>query len=193
MTAFAIEIGEGFHGVGADAAHVNTVLGLREGPVGTAFATALAQPTPGHVPFLAVWAPNVPVQPPTLFVNKATIASDAHGTLTWGAAQAGVAAGVTEHVADRFDQTELSRLALIVAVWVNPAAGDAAEVYANNLAATRDALVRGRAAITDDAYGRDAVLTAIAQWRAGGAPYNPYFSPRGVIRVRRRRTARRSQ
>ena len=179
MTAFAIEIGEGFHGVGADAAHVNTVLGLREGPVGTAFATALAQPTPGHVPFLAVWAPNVPVQPPTLFVNKATIASDAHGTLTWGAAQAGVAAGVTEHVADRFDQTELSRLALIVAVWVNPAASDAAEVYANNLAATRDALVRGRAAITDDADGRDAVLTAIAQWRAGSAPDNPYFSPRG--------------
>ena len=50
MTAFAIEIGEGFHGDGANAAHINTVLGLREGPVGTAFATALAQPTPGHVP-----------------------------------------------------------------------------------------------------------------------------------------------
>ena len=93
--------------------------------------------------------------------------------------RAAVAAGVTEHVADRFDQTELSRLALIVAVWVNPAASDAAEVYANNLAATRDSLVRGRAAVTDDADGRDAVLTAIAQWRAGGAPYNPYFTPRG--------------
>ena len=177
MTAFAIEIGEGFHGDGADAAHINTVLGLRDGPVGTAFATALAQPTPGHVPFLAVWAPNVPVEPPTLFVNKATIKDDRHGTLTWGAAQAGVAAGVTGHVADRFTRAELARLALIVAVWVNPDAGDAAAVYANNLAATRDALARGRAALATDATS---ATTAIAELVAGRLPSNPYFSPRGA-------------
>ena len=65
------QVGEGFAGEGADAAHVNTVLGLREGPVGTAWATALATPSAGHTPFLAVVRPNVPVQPPTLFVNKA--------------------------------------------------------------------------------------------------------------------------
>ena len=182
MTAFAIEIGEGFHGDGADAAHINTVLGLRDGPVGTAFATALAQPTPGHVPFLAVWAPNVPVEPPTLFVNKATIEGDRHGTLTWGAAQAGVAAGVTAHVADRFTRVELARLALIVAVWVNPAASDDDLVYRNNRAATLDALARGRAALADDSTIRtdDTVsISAIAELAAGRAPRNPYFTPRG--------------
>jgi 5,6,7,8-tetrahydromethanopterin hydro-lyase len=180
MTEFAIEIGEGFHGDGADAAHINTVLGLRDGPVGTAFATALAQPTPGHVPFLAVWAPNVPVEPPTLFVNKATIASDRHGTLTWGAAQAGVAAGVTAHVADRFTRVELSRLVLIVAVWVNPAASDDDLAYHNNRAATFDALARGSAAITDTTNRGDVVdsLSAIAELAAGRAPKNPYFTPR---------------
>lgn len=171
-----IEIGEGFHGDGADAAHINTVLGLRYGPVGTAFATALAQPTPGHVPFLAVWAPNVPVEPPTLFVNKATIANDKHGTLTWGAAQAGVAAGITEHVADRFERNELARLALIVAVWVNPAANDVNLVYQNNRAATRNALDRGHAAVS----GRvgSVSTTAIAELAAGRAPTNPYFTSR---------------
>ena len=35
-----MKIGEGFVGEGANAAHINVVLGLRDGPVGTAWATA---------------------------------------------------------------------------------------------------------------------------------------------------------
>lgn len=171
---FPTEIGEGFFGTGVNAAHINTVLGLREGPVGTAFATALAQPSPGHVPFLAVWAPNVPLEPPTLFVNKATIAGDEHGTLTWGAAQAGVAAGVTEHVAERFSANETARLVLIVAVWVNPQANDANEVFGNNRSASIDALVRGRNAVV----GATDVNSAVAAFRAGRLPTNPYFTPK---------------
>ena len=171
-TTFSTEIGEGFAGDGANAAHINTVLGLREGPVGTAFATALAQPRPGHVPFLAVWAPNVPVEPPTLFVNKATIENDVHGSLTWGAAQAGVAAGVTAHVAERFTQREVARLVLIVAVWVNPLATDPDAVFRNNHAATAAALARGSA--SDGSTPND---SAVAAFRNGKLPSNPYFSP----------------
>jgi 5,6,7,8-tetrahydromethanopterin hydro-lyase len=81
-------IGEGFSGDGANAAHVNIVMGPRNGPVGTAWATALATPSTGHVPFVAVAAPGVPLRPFTLFVNKAAIENDQHGQLTWGAAQA---------------------------------------------------------------------------------------------------------
>lgn len=168
-----IEIGEGFAGDGPNAAHINSILGTRNGPVGTAFATALAQPAPGHVPFLAVWAPNVPVEPPTLFVNKATISSELHGTLTWGPAQAGVAAGVTEYVADRFDAALLAQLVLIVAVWVNPNADLADAVFANNRAATITALNRGCSAL---AGGTDAT-SAVAAFREGRQPTNPYFTP----------------
>ena len=171
VSDFPIEIGEGFAGVGPNAAHINTVLGSRNGPVGTAFATALAQPTPGHVPFLAVWAPNVPVEPPTLFVNKATIASDTHGTLTWGPAQAGVAAGITEHAAEHFSARARSRLCLIVAVWVNPGADNADAVFENNRAATLSALNQGRLAMTNNTD----VDSAVAAFRAGGKPSNPYF------------------
>lgn len=169
----AIEIGEGFAGDGAHAAHINSVLGGRDGPIGTAFATALAQPTPGHVPFLAVWAPNVPVQPPTLFVNKATITDDRHGTLTWGAAQAGVAAGVTQHVAERFSSDELAQLVLIVAVWVNPVATDENAVFVNNRAATLAALAQGMATPPQASVH----VSAIAAFRNGAMPRNPYFSP----------------
>ncbi len=73
-----MQLGEAFIGEGANAAHVNTVLGPRDGPVGTAWATALATPSAGHAPFVVVLQPGVPVKPFTLFVNKARIESDGH-------------------------------------------------------------------------------------------------------------------
>ena len=93
-----MQIGEGFAGDGANAAHINTVLGSKDGPVGVAWTTALATPRAGHTPFVVVVRPNVPVKPLTLFVNKATVdaANDRHGTLTWGAAQAGVGGGLPD-------------------------------------------------------------------------------------------------
>ena len=62
MTAPLVQIGEGFAGDGVDAAHVNTVLGPRDGPIGGAWANALASPRAGHAPFVVVAEPNLPVQ-----------------------------------------------------------------------------------------------------------------------------------
>ena len=56
-------IGESFIGEGAEAAHVNTIFGERSGPVGAAWATALATPSAGHTPFVAVVVPGLPVAP----------------------------------------------------------------------------------------------------------------------------------
>ena len=160
-------IGESYIGEGAEAAHVNTVLGERTGPVGVAWATALATPSPGHAPFVAVVIPGLPVKPMTLFVNKAAIAGDGHGTLTWGAAQAGVAGGVADAVSEGIlsaDDAEASLL--IAAVWVNPAARDADLVYANNRTATREALRAG-------AEGTPHVAEVLV---ARNRPFNPFYS-----------------
>jgi 5,6,7,8-tetrahydromethanopterin hydro-lyase len=109
--------------------------------VGTAWATALATPRTGHASFVVVARPNMPVKPPTLFVNKAEIREEAHGFLYWGAAQAAVAQGVLEAVADgTIPQGEVDDLALIAAVWVDWAAADEEEVFANNVEATGSAL-----------------------------------------------------
>ena len=163
-----MQIGEAFVGEGPEAAHVNTVLGHRVGPTGTAWASALATPTVGHVPFVAVVRPGVPVQPMTLFVNKATIESDEHGRITWGAAQAGVAAGIADAVADGFvPATEIAEFCLIAAVWVDPAARDAEAVYRNNRHAARDAIVAGVRQTPD--------LRTVLDARA--EPWNPYFRP----------------
>jgi 5,6,7,8-tetrahydromethanopterin hydro-lyase len=136
-----VQLGESFVGEGPNAAHVNTVLGAREGPVGTAWATALATPSAGHAPFVVVLHPGLPVKPFTLFVNKARIESDVHARMTWGAAQAGVASGVGEAVAQEivFDVDAV----LIAAVWVNPAADDEEAVFTNNAQATLAAIAMG--------------------------------------------------
>ena len=141
------QYGEAFTGHGVNAAHINTVLGLREGSVGTAWATALATPSVGHTRFVVVKEPNQPVSPMTLFVNKATIESERHGEITWVAAQRGVAEGVNRAAVEGvISQSRLSELALIVAVWVNPLADDDAQVEANNADATYRALSMGKMA-----------------------------------------------
>ena len=168
MQEHSVQIGESFVGEGAEAAHINTVLGDRQGPVGTAWATALATPRQGHIPFVAVLRPSLPVKPLTLFVNKAPVLDDAHANLTWGAAQAGVAGGVADAVAEGIiSEQEAEDLVLIAAVWVNPNAKNAGLIYRNNRAATRNALqagVQGTPKVADVLAARD-------------APYNPFFTP----------------
>jgi 5,6,7,8-tetrahydromethanopterin hydro-lyase len=161
-------VGDNFAGDGAEAAHINVVLGDRAGPVGTAWATALATPSAGHAAFVAVLRPGLPVKPLTLFVNKAAIAGAEHSTLTWGAAQAGVAGGVADAVAAGLITAEAAeRFVLIAAVWVNPAARDAELVYANNRAAARAAVDAATRSLPD--------LAAVLAARA--APSNPFFTP----------------
>jgi 5,6,7,8-tetrahydromethanopterin hydro-lyase len=165
-----MQLGESFVGTGAEAAHVNTVLGPREGPVGQAWATALATPTAGHAPFVVVLQPGLPVVPFTLFVNKARIEGDDHGRLTWGAAQAGVATGVADAVAaGTIDEDAAGDLALIVAVWVDPDARAEDLVFANNREATAGALALGRAGLP----------TAADVLEQRDEAWNPFFRPPG--------------
>lgn len=163
-----VQIGESFIGSGPNAAHINTVLGDRSGPAGTAWATALATPSAGHVPFMAVLRPGLPVKPVTLFVTKAAPDSEEHGLMIWGPAQAGVAGGVADAVAAGVVDPELvDGGALVVAVWVNPAADDRDEVYRNNREATLTALANGARSLPSTAdviAARDAVT-------------NPFYTP----------------
>jgi 5,6,7,8-tetrahydromethanopterin hydro-lyase len=166
----ATQIGEGFAGSGPNAAHVNTILGAKGGPVETAWATALATPRAGHVPFVAVLRPNLPVKPLTLFVNKAEVRGDDHARLTWGAGQAGVASGVADAVAEgHVPPSDVDDLLLVAAAWVAWDANDDALVYEHNRRATRDALEAGKAGYPP----LDDVLAARA------APSNPYFAGPG--------------
>jgi len=163
-----IFIGEGFEGGGGDAAHINLILGPKE-MRGNAFATAAANPGPGHIPFQAVLRPNLPAKPATLFVGKAVIRDDSHETMTWGPAQAGVAAGITQALLDEVLPQDAEDGWLVIAlVWVDWKAKDAQAVYANNLKAAYAACQR---ALTPGWPDRKALAMGVA------SVSNPFFTP----------------
>lgn len=161
-----IQIGEGFVGSGANAAHTNTILGARSGPAGVAWATALATPRAGHVPFMVIAQTGIAVTPPTLFVNKAAIESDQHGLFTWGAAQAGVAAALGDALRTGvIDVAMTDELLIIAAIWLNPSANDEEEVFRNQRQGMLDALTNGKA-------GRP---SAVEVMKATESVANPFF------------------
>jgi formaldehyde-activating enzyme len=143
-------IGEGWSGIAPDGSHVNVVLARRGSPTAAAAISMLAQPSPGHTPVLVCVGETPqqyePVWPPTLMMNKATATDDRHQTITWGAAQLGVAQGVLDAVADGLIEAS-GDLLVLVAVWVDPGASDETAVRVANREAVRKAIgvcVEGR-------------------------------------------------
>jgi formaldehyde-activating enzyme len=143
-------IGEGWGGEAPNGSHVNVVLARRGSPTAAAAVSMLAHPAPGHTPVLVcvgeAQAEYEPVWPPTLMMNKATATDEHHQTITWGAAQLGIAQGVLDAVADRLLEAT-GDLYVLVAVWVDPAADDETAVRRANRTAVRKALgvcVEGR-------------------------------------------------
>jgi formaldehyde-activating enzyme len=144
-------VAEGWGGpAGANGSHVNVVLARRGTPTAAALLGTLTTPTPGHTPILVVVGEDQPsyepVWPPTIMINKATALQDRHQTITWGAAQLGIARGVLDAVADGLLEPS-GDLLVFVAVWVDPAASDETTVRAANREAVRKAIevaVRGR-------------------------------------------------
>ena len=135
------QIGAGSFGNGAEAVRVCTVLGYREGPVGTAWTLALATPSTGHSPFIVVAKPNLPVVPFTLLVPAVAIVGTRHGELTRGAAQAGVAAAVLDL---RMDDPD-GLVCLIASASIGVLADDEEAVFTNTREATKSALQLGAA------------------------------------------------
>jgi 5,6,7,8-tetrahydromethanopterin hydro-lyase len=130
-------IGEGFAGEAPNAAHINLLLGPKDGPMGTAFAVGAASPGQGHIPFQVVLKPGLPAEPPTLFIGKANLRNPTHEIMTWGPAQMGVAAGITMAVLDGvLPPGAREDWVAIACAWVHWDANDADAVFANNRDAT---------------------------------------------------------
>src|SRR5687767_15503403 len=66
-------IGEALVGDGNEIAHIDLLIGSKDGPVGNAFANALARQSEGHSNLLALLTPNLAVKPSTVLVTKVTI------------------------------------------------------------------------------------------------------------------------
>jgi len=135
---------------GANGSHVNIVLARRGTPTAAAILGTLTTPRPGHTPIMVVVGEDQPsyepVWPPTIMINKATATEDLHVSLTWGAAQLGIAQGVLDAVADGLLAPTDDAL-VFVCVYVDPDATDATAIRKANREAVRKAIgvcVNGR-------------------------------------------------
>jgi 5,6,7,8-tetrahydromethanopterin hydro-lyase len=134
-------IGEALTGEGNEIAHIDLLIGDKNGPVGTAFANALARQSEGHTNLLAVLTPNLAVKPATVLVTKVTIKGMRQAVQMFGPAQAAVAKAVADSVAEGVipkDQAE--NLVIVCGVFIHPGAEDNKKIYEYNHKATKDAI-----------------------------------------------------
>ncbi len=135
-------IGEALTGDGNEIAHIDLLIGSKDGPVGNAFANALARQSEGHTNLLAVLTPNLAVKPATVMVTKVTIKGMKQAVQMFGPAQAAVAKAVADCVAEGVipaDQCE--DLVIVCGVFIHPAAEDDKKIYEYNHEATKMAIV----------------------------------------------------
>ncbi len=99
-------IGEALSGDGNEIAHIDLMIGSKDGPVGIAFANALARQSNGHSNLLAVLTPNLAVKPATVLITKVTIKGARQAVQMFGPAQAAVAKAVADSVEAGVSQGE---------------------------------------------------------------------------------------
>jgi 5,6,7,8-tetrahydromethanopterin hydro-lyase len=136
-------IGEALTGDGNEVAHIDLLIGPKNGPVGTAFANALANQSNGHTNLLAVLAPNLVCKPATVLITKVTIKGLKQAAQMFGPAQAAVAKAVTDCVAEGvIPKGEADNLCIVCGVFIHPQASDDTKIYDYNYAATKLSIQR---------------------------------------------------
>ncbi len=136
-------IGEALLGEGNEVAHIDLLMGDKNGPVGKAFATGLTSLSAGHTPLLAVIRPNLPPKPHTLLVPKVTIKNMEDTGKIFGPAQAAVAKAVADSVEeDIIPRDKVDDWVIVCSVFIHPKATDYRRIYQYNYGATKLALQR---------------------------------------------------
>lgn len=134
-------IGEALVGDGNEVAHIDLLIGSKEGPVGVAFANALARQSEGHTNLLAVLEPNLAVKPSTVMITKVTIKGMRQAVQMFGPAQAAVAKAVADSVADGvIPAAQADDLVIVCGVFIHPEAADDKKIYDYNYQATKDSI-----------------------------------------------------
>ena len=131
-------IGEALVGDGNEIAHIDLLIGDKNGPVGQAFATALANQSKGHSNLLAVLTPNLLCKPATVLITKVTIGGATQAVQMFGPAQAAVAKAVADSVADGvIPKADVENLVIVCGVFIHWQAKDDTKIYQFNYEATK--------------------------------------------------------
>ena len=136
-------IGEALIGEGSDLAHIDLIIGSKDGPVGISFANALSTPSMGHGGLLACIRPNLLSKPISLVIPKVTVAKMEDANKIFGPAQAAVAKAIADSVEENLiPMNKIDDWLLIVSVFIHPEASDYRKIYQYNYGATKLAIQR---------------------------------------------------
>src|SRR5688572_20068424 len=136
-------IGQALSGDGNEIAHIDLLIGSKDGPVGTAFANALANQSHGHTNLLAVIAPNLLCKPATVLITKVTIKGLGQAVQMFGPAQSAVGRAVADSVAEGvIPKNQADELVIVCGVFIHPEAKDDNKLYEYNYKATKEAIAR---------------------------------------------------
>uniref|UniRef100_A0A7C2JZ48 5,6,7,8-tetrahydromethanopterin hydro-lyase n=1 Tax=Schlesneria paludicola TaxID=360056 RepID=A0A7C2JZ48_9PLAN len=136
-------VGEALVGDGNEVAHIDLLIGDKSGPVGVAFANALADQKMGHSNLLAVLTPNLAVKPATVMITKVTIKGAKQAVQMFGPAQAAVANAVADCVeAGVIPKDQCEKLCIVCGVFIHWEAADDKKIYQYNYEATKLSIMR---------------------------------------------------
>ena len=158
-------IGEALVGEGNEVAHIDLLIGDKDGPVGTAFANALANQSHGHSNLMAVLTPNLLCKPATVLITKVTIKGAGQAVQMFGPAQAAVARAVVDSVeAGVIPKNKVDDYCIMVGVFIHWDAADDQKIYDYNYQAVRESIQRALA-------GEPKIDDVIARARTAKHPF----------------------
>lgn len=135
-------VGESLVGEGNEVAHIDLMIGDKNGPVGNAFANALADQKMGHSNLLA-GTPNMAVKPSTVMITKVTIKGARQAVQMFGPAQKAVANAVADCVKEgTIPKDQADNLCVVCGVFIHWEAADDSKIYQYNYEATKEAIER---------------------------------------------------
>jgi len=155
----AMFIGEALVGDGNEIAHIDLIIGDKEGAAGIAFANGLARQSEGHSNLLAVLEPNLAVKPATVMITKVTIKGAKQAVQMFGPAQAAVAQAVADSVAGGvIPKDKCEDYVITCGVFIHWEAEDNEKIYKYNYEATKMAIanaMEGKPSADEMLAGKD--------------------------------------
>ncbi|PTD94833.1 formaldehyde-activating enzyme [archaeon SCG-AAA382B04] len=137
------KVGEALIGEEPEVAHIDLIIGEKNGPAGQSFLNGVTNPTRGHTPLLGVIRPNLPTKPSTLIVPKVTVENMEDSEKVFGPAQEAISKAVADAVEEGLiDKEKAEELVVIVNVFIHPKAQNYQKIYRYNYGATKLALKR---------------------------------------------------
>jgi 4-hydroxy-tetrahydrodipicolinate synthase len=159
---FTLLVGEGYAGPpDFEIAHVDLLIGVKEGPVGRAFSEALGRSKPVDPSSRDLTELKVIFERPrTLLVPTVTVRTKKQARHLYENAVEGIVMAIEASLADGFlPEAALDELVLIVNAFVHPSAANRRRIAINNYKATRAAIrkaIEGRPTVEEMLHEKEA-------------------------------------